>query len=132
MKLPIQISISRTSSDVIKIELRDPRAVVRFAQIEMTPHQFAMAITGLSAIEVDSELQGLEKVGKVRVHEARSKLCTDPMCNYDRRKQEKWLLINAQEESWELDTYLGSQDSISHTPEGPVLNYSVSRWEEAK
>lgn len=132
MKIPLQITISRTSSDVIRIDLRDPRAVVRFVVVEMTPHDFAMAITGLAAIEVEGTLQGLEKVGKVRVTEQRTKLCTDPECKLDRTKAEHWLLREAQEEGWELNNYLGSQGSRTHSPEGVTLHYSVSRWEDAK
>jgi hypothetical protein len=128
MKIPVQITISRDSNDRIRIELRDPGAVVRFAQIYLAPHDFALALTGLSAIECEADLVALEKVGKVRVHEPRTKVCTDPSLRYDRKKLEQWLLENAQEEGWELNPYLGSQDSTSHDPDGVKLHYWVSRW----
>jgi len=132
MNIPVKICITQTSSDVIKIELHDPAARIRFAEIEMTPHDFAMAITGLGYISSTATLDGLDKVGKIRVSEKRSKVCRDPECKYSREKCEAWLIEHAQEEGWEIQTYLGSKDSRVSTDDGAgvVLNYSVFRWED--
>lgn len=131
MKIPVQITISRDSHDRIGIELKDPRAVVRFAKVYLTPHDFVMALTGMAAIECEGDLMALEKVGKVRILEPRTKVCPDQSISCDRRKLEQWLTENAQEDGWELNNYLGSQDSTFQAPNGVGLRYSVSRWVEA-
>lgn len=127
MKTKIQISIGRRSDDVITIELTDPLSRIQFVDAEMTLEAFASAITGLSYVEMNAELRGLEHVGKVRVTEARKVYC--PLKTYDRRTLEKWLEDNMQEEGWMLNSHLGSRDSMSYAKNaGKNLHYFVYRF----
>lgn len=128
MKINAQLSINRSSRDVITLEVNCEDSHTRFLQIEMTPHDFAMIITGLSRYNLEAEVLGLDRVGKVRVRESRSIVM--PSSTYNRDEQEAWLKENAQEEGWILDPALRSQGSTSSVKDGTKLNYSVYKFVE--
>lgn len=126
-KITASITISRDSSDAINISIVDELSRQRFVRVTMTPHEFAMAVTGLSSIEAQAEVVGLEYVGLRKIIEKRSAICPLSFC--DKRELADWLLANCQEEGWTINTYLGSQGSIGHNIEGGrQLNYSVFRY----
>lgn len=130
-KITASISIGRASNDEVRIAITDEASGTRFLSVSMTPHDFAMAITGLSFIEVPAIVCGLENVGQKKITERRSVLC--PLDCYDRKILEQWLLDNCQEDGWLIRPYLGSQNSIGGSSEGGRrLNYSVYRFESVE
>jgi len=60
------------------------------------------------------------------VEESRKVLC--PLKTYRKTDLEEWLSKNAQEEGWILNNYLRSQSSVTHTEEGTILRYSVTKY----
>lgn len=129
MKISVVVSIGRNSKDEIDLTFTDNASNVQFLDVRMTPEQFAMAITGLSGIEVQAEARGLKVVGMTKIRERRSIEC--PLDTYDRKALEDWLKEHGKEEGWTVDTYLGSQGSVARQGEKIILNYAVYRFEQA-
>lgn len=123
-----RITITRNSKDVIRIAFRDDASRIEFAVAEMTPEAFGFAITGLSEQEVDLKVGFLDRVGKLRIIEARSIDC--PLQRLEKEEMRAWLRANAQEDGWILDDYLGSQSSVSPLKDGKgySLNYRVVKY----
>jgi hypothetical protein len=94
----------------------------------MTLESFASAITGLSFVEAPAEVRRLDVVGKKKISERRSVIC--PISTYDKEILKVWLIENCKEDGWELDAYLGSQNSVGYVKDGTKLNYSVFRYEQ--
>lgn len=133
-KIEGKITISRPTfgdgSESIVIRLTDKNALVQFAEVNISPRDFAMALTGLSELPVEIEANHLEKVGKVREREIRQAVCPR---HYRKDELSDWLLTNAQEDGWILDAGLRSQGSVLNNQDGSVtLNYSVTRWVDAE
>lgn len=123
-----RLTISRNNFDVIKIAIRDEASRTEFVVAEMTPETLALAITGMSEIEVVLKVQHLDRVGKLRIIEARSIDC--PLQSLEKEEMRAWLRANAQEDGWILDDYLGSQSSVSPLKDGKgySLNYRVVKY----
>jgi hypothetical protein len=98
-------------------------------EFEMKLADFAAALTGLAFVPGDMRVAGLAVVGKQRVSERRSIEC--PLDTYDKKELSQWLVENAQEEGWTLNTYLGSQTSVTRRDDKTILQYSVTKFVEA-
>lgn len=123
-----QVTISRDSSDVMRLSVVDRASGVRFFEAQFTLADFMMALTGLANVSAKSaNVVGLEHVGKFKVSERRSVLC--PLKSYDRDKLEGWLK-EQQEPGWIVDSYLGSQGSMTRPlmEEGTFLHYRVFKY----
>lgn len=124
--LKAKVTVSRSSDDLIRIRFRDEASGIQFAEARMTLEEFALAVTGLAEREAELEVTGLQYVGKRRVTEQRSIVC--PLDAYNKDKLEEWLKENAQEEGWLLNSYLGSQGSVSTRDGVTILRYSVTKY----
>lgn len=120
------VSISRDSRDNVRIRIKDSASRIEFADVSMTVEAFGYAITGLSEQEGDLIVRMLEHVGKTKVTEHREIEC--PLRTFDKNLLSDWLVENAQEEGWILNTYLGSQSSVSIVGEKIRLRYSVTKY----
>lgn len=127
-KIKANISISRSSNDMINFTLRDEASGIQFVDMKMTMVNYAQLITGLSHVEIEGEVRGLANVGKRKIRESRSAIC--PLDTYDKERLREWLFEFKAEDGWQIDAYLGSQNSIKHIPEGKRLNYSVYKFVE--
>ena len=123
-----RLSISRNSSGMINIRIRDESSRNEFINLKISPENFGLALTGLSEMECYAEVNKLSIVGKYKVTEKRSVEC--PVDTYDKSVLSEWIINNCQEEGWELNTYLGSQNSVVYRNNQRVLNYSVVKYVE--
>ena len=125
------VTISRTSKDEIRIQIKDETSRQTFATVLLTPYEFAMAVTGLSYMKCKIEVDGLENVGKQKVMENRSVLYTGSD-TYNRAGMETWIDEHCQEEGWIIKSNLGSQSSIDYNSKNNThtLNYSVYKYVE--
>ncbi len=125
-----KISITRPSygdgRNVIAIEIYDPASRTAFCRMQIDMADFAAALTGQSQMPVEMELRGLQNVGKKKITESRIALYPERLSNKEILAQ--WLKDNHQEEGWIIDTYLGSQRSISYKENGIELRYSVYKF----
>lgn len=129
MKIVGKLTISRNNQDEIVIRITDDASRTQFVKASLDPHSYAMLITGLSEVEAECEVNNLDRVGKQKIIERRSIEC--PLNTYSKDELKAWLLENAQEEGWMLDTYLGSQDSVGcSTNGGRILRYHVFKFIE--
>jgi hypothetical protein len=125
------ITITRNSSDTIRVAIRDSASRTQFVTVEMSPHDFAMALTGLAEVEANVSVCGLANVGKFKVSEARQ--ATYPGSCHDKKELERWLLEHCKEEGWIIDPYLGTKTSKSynHAAGNTTLNYRVYKFVDA-
>jgi hypothetical protein len=120
------ISINRRSDDKISVSFVDDASRTEFLDVQLSMSEMMSALTGLAYVPVKGEVRGLDVVGKERVREKRS--ITYPGRSSDRSVMQKWLTENAQEEGWTVDSYLGSQSSISYKDGETILNYAVFKF----
>lgn len=129
---PLQgaLSISRPTygdgRELIAIRFEDKASGAQFLEATVSPHDFALALTGLSRVDVDMTVRGLQVVGLKKIREARTAI--NPPQNYSKCFHEAWLQENCQEDGWILDCYLGSQSSISRSGDETTLRYAVYRY----
>ena len=129
MKIKAKLTISRDSNDVMRIAITDSAAASKIVLLEISPHDFTMALTGLARVECDAELGPIDRLGKVKDSEDRRVVCPLDSVNC-RAVLAKWIIDNCQEAGWEIDAYLGTQKSVGYRAEGGCyLNYRVVRWE---
>lgn len=122
-----KITISRCSDDSVRIGITDDASGIDFVEAIMTKEAFASALFGLAYVPVNIDVIGLEHVGKKRIYEKRTVVC--PLDGWaDRETLRKWLEDNCEEEGWILDSYLGSQSSISYKNGKTVLHYGVTKY----
>ncbi len=120
------ISIGRDSRDCINITVRDEKSSITFVEVKMTPEQFGMVITGLSMVDIEFEVRGLESVGKEKITESRT--IEYPHGGYDRKEMEEWLKENVKEDGWKVNSYLGSRGSIYYVNNKTFIKYSVYKF----
>ena len=128
--MKVKFSFGRDSRDVIRVRIRDEASGIEFVSLEMTPHDALLAITGMSEMDAECEVHGLQYVGKTRVTELRTIEC--PLDPYDRKALAEWLKANAQEDGWIVQTYLGSQNSVRRLGDKTLLQYSVRKYVETE
>lgn len=143
-----QITISRpqfgNEEEVIRIVVRDEGSRTQFLEIDMTPEQFALALTGLSERPCKIEPFRLDTVGKIRESERitfvlpQDYLDRHKLSRYYKEEIRKHMELDpeglfAQTDGWELSIYLGGQTSItSNHPDGIRINTSRTRYVERK
>lgn len=131
------ITISRPSygdgREKIRICVRDKASRGEFCEILVDYADFAKALTGLSETPMDFTCRGLENVGKKRVVEQR-RIAAPGDGLHKREFMQNWLLENAQEPGWQINSYLGSQSSITRDHDTGIyyLNYSVFKFVDAE
>lgn len=124
----VSLTISRNNQDEITIEIQDNASFARFLKVTLTPHDFAMAVTGLSHIKAPASVSQLAVVGMKKITEKRSVIC--PIDAHDKEQLRQWLLDTQQEVGWNIDGYLGSQDSVRYRQDSQCeLHYRVFRYE---
>lgn len=126
MKISASLTIGRGSDDLIRIRIKDEASRVQFAMLSISPHDFAMAVTGLSEIKVDCECNGLDHVGKQKIIEPRTAVYK--VSSIDKAFLSAWILENRQEKGWSINSYLGSQGSVTSTDGGMLLRYAVYKY----
>lgn len=121
-----KVTISRASDHLVRISIRDESSGIYFAEAALTVEAFGYAITGLAEQEAELTVRGLQWVGKQRITENRTIEC--PLDTYKREELARWLEANAQEDGWMIDSYLGSQGSVTRRDDVTILKYSVTKY----
>ena len=73
-------------------------------------------------------MRGLEHVGKKKVTEPRTAIAPKSIPSHSRDELRAWLQENRQEDGWIIDSYLGSQNSVTRDQGETVLRYSVFKY----
>jgi len=129
--MKFKVTISRDSNDNVNIRFKDLASGQRFATATLSLEQYAWAITGLSDVECDGDVSGLDVVGMTCISESRTAVY--PGDGYDKVAMSEWLVANCQEPGWRLDPFLGSQRSIGRDAEGcKTLHYRVFKYVATK
>ena len=129
-KLPANLTISKVQSSrddaYMSISITDTASGIKFTNVNVSLKQFMDALTGLSEVSCTHETRNTEYIGKHYVSEGRT--ITAPWFGYDKKAYKAWLISNAQEEGWILNSYLGSQDSVTYKDDSAILKYVVFKY----
>jgi len=133
MKHKAKLTISRPSygdgRKKITIRVEDDDAVIRFLDIEMDLADFAECITGLSYVNCEMEVRGLENVGKKR--ESMPIIFEMTAVDYDVKVDTAIKLAEeAAPEGWVCSSYFGSQDSFFYKDGKYYGRTTAYRWVE--
>ena len=124
------ITISRPSygdgRKKITIEIMDRNAVTRFLDIEIDYDKFAELVTGLSSVDCDFTVRGLDRVGKTR----ESKTLEFPFKHvYTGIKESAYKeALKQTPEGWECSSYFSSQTSFFTKDDEDYARTNITRW----
>ena len=133
-KLKGTLSISKSSLGTISVTIEDTTSGISFARIELSPAQFAEAITGLHDCPGELEIRGLQYVGKKKevehshLHIKTFVLNRLGISGYNSEQLENYLEENAQREGWLLNSSLRSRSSVINDDDGVTLHFSYTRY----
>jgi hypothetical protein len=137
MEIPMNISISRVhcsdGDDYIKVSLEDEKSGITFAVANVPMKGFAECLTGLSYVDCEGEVMGLDNVGKTMESD---KIEFEIYCSGygDERKDaakkevEKYLKKHLKGEGWESSNYFGSQDSFFNKDGKQYAQTTIRRY----
>ena len=128
--MKFNLSISRNSHNRVGITVKCKTSRQAFLKLDLSLEEYAEVITGLSHVEVEGVVNGMNLVGKEKIVESRTVRVDETIGFQGKELVADWLSRNCKEEGWELDTYLGSQKSIvyDHTNKNYTINYSVYKY----
>lgn len=131
-QITANLTITRTSNSEkgqeISIRIRDDKSGIQFFQGRIGLAEMMEVLTGLSEVEMTANVRITDNIGKSKITEKRSVVYAGNS-KYTRSVFEQFLTDNCQEEGWMVNTYLGSQSSVSYRDGKTILNYSVFRYE---
>lgn len=133
------ITISRSQASYISICVQDndSREILIDGKMELA--DFAAVVTGHGFMPIAYETGNLNRIGKLRETELatvkvdKSLLAEIPKIKpgqYGMPRLQQYLLRHCQRPGWEIDTYLGSQDSVSGSSDEPTLRFRYFRYVE--
>lgn len=116
----------------ILITLKDKKSRTRFIEVEIGYTEFTQILTGLSEVEVDFSVKGLESVGKTKVVTRRKELVPECYTPYYCHIEEisEWLQDLYGDGTTFVNTYLGSKDSFTTKDGETYVNFSTYVYEE--
>lgn len=140
------ITISRPSTsddrpEFVRIVVKDKSSRVQFLEVEVDMAEFALALTGLSEQPCVFKPHQLANVGKQKEVEritfplSKAYLDRYSLSSFDKKELASHMQNDPehifQKEGWELDTYLGSQTSVTpNHPDGIRINTTRKRYVE--
>jgi len=140
-----KLSISRPSrggradDNVISIRIKDKNSGIDFCEIEVGAEDMMKALTGLTEVPMYFSKRGVAFIGKHRQRKAFSHTVNDELLkeagvkNYDSTALKEWARSNVVPPvSWYLDSYLGSQGSVTHDYKNgtTTLNMAIYKYTE--
>lgn len=110
----------------IKISVRDIDARFEFLELEIDLASFTECLTGLSHVNCDMKVKGLENVGKKR----ESKTIEFEMSENNHRSKEEAIRLSKEvtPDGWICSGYFGSKDSFFRINGKPYARTTISRW----
>lgn len=130
-----KITITRQSSNkgdgVISISIRDELSHIEFVEAKISFNDFAEAITGLSFVDCDIMVNGLEKVG-MQI-ERKTLEFEMPESSYNDRKDIAYQeALKLCDDGWIPSSYFSSQGSFFKKDGKDFARTSASRWVEVQ
>lgn len=129
----LNIEMCRASDDRVYIVIGCDNSHSKVLELDVDLEQFAYLVTGRSLHDVPAKVKNLDKIGKKRESEE----CTyvlSPNRGMPSRGEAQYIMENEVSiihPGWEVDTYMGSQKSITqHKSGGWALNYRIHRYVE--
>lgn len=128
MKIRGAITIGRHSDQAIHIDIKDEGSGTNFVEITMSPADFATCLTGLYTTDVDVQVRGLEKVGKIREYKTES----IPRAHFGNVYEAKPELIREVLSGYEVDGWQARDDDVRnhHNYSRDSVKVIFERWVE--
>lgn len=131
MNIKGSITLSRVncshSDDYISIRLEDEAARITFAEVKLGLTGFAHMLTGLSGVECDIEVSGLENVGKIKERKQASFELPEGTKFTEERTAALAVLAEIND-GWTYSTYLGSQNTFYSDGDKCFFRTWAARW----
>lgn len=129
MKIEGNVSIL-VNREYTTIEVRDDKARITFVRLQLTPEQLSAALSCLSNVECDVEVNKLDLVGKK--HENKTLEFEVPEnLEISYLRNDEYLEKIAQShltDGWIADGYFGSQDSFFTKDGKKYARCTIRRW----
>lgn len=125
LKGKISILINREYTD---IEIEDDLANMTFVKVRLTPEQLSAVLSGISCVDCELDVRGLDKVGKK--HECKS---FEFEITYSKTKEDLVLACNEAlftqgMHEWVSDNYFQSQSSFFKKDGKDWVRCTIRRW----
>lgn len=126
-KLTISRVHSGASGDSIEVRIQDVASRIEFVSASIGMEEFAAALTGLSYVDCEAEVRGLESVGKTL--ETEELVFPLPIsADYtNRKKLAIGMLDEKTPDGWTADRYFGSQSSFFTDSSGVMHARTIIR-----
>jgi len=125
----ISISINKKR---ITIKLDDHNASTRFAEIEMTPEQFAQALSGLYYTKCNIEIHHLNRIGKTMLHKEFKFKLPKGLNYFDQDIQAEKIVKKICPKGWKPDLYFRSQNSFFEKNNKTWARTTIRKWIKRK
>lgn len=120
----------------VQLEIRDVISGVVVMSINMDYATFGKLVGSNGFVGADAEVRGIEHIGKKHVSEPRSVVCNekfDHIKGYEATgvAREQWIRDNCQEDGWQINAGLRSQNSVTRNADGSsTFRYHVFKYVE--
>lgn len=124
-----RLTISRIhgGDDIFEISIECEKSLQRFVVAEITPHDLALAMSGLASIPVNLTTKGLDKVGKYRhIKTIEFEVGNDI---HDRHESAMKEFVKHRPDGWELWGRFGSQNSFFTKDGKTYTRATIVSWQ---
>lgn len=129
------LEYSENDDGSLEMTFRDDSSAITFMTVKFDLKNVHEMLHGISSVECDIELNGIENVGKkLEIDKFSFEIPEELKYDNDRRKKLYEMALekfpdHLKEEGWEIKPYLGSQSSFTRNKEGKSLvNFTIKRY----
>lgn len=114
------------------IEVRDTASRRARVRVHLTPHQLAMALSGMGDVSAAAEWRDCELAGKRQIRKPRQITLGPEFYGYSKEDLSRYLSDYCKEKGWVVDPFLGAQHSVvwGKDRQSVTLHYTVYRFED--
>jgi hypothetical protein len=117
-----------TNDEGVEIQLRDRTSNTCFAVVKMTPAQFTAALGGLGYTECETEVFGLDKVGKKHENKEFDFIIPEELSTSSKKEELHQLALLHCPDGWTPDKYYGSKTSFFRKNGIAFARTTIRRW----
>lgn len=132
IKAQVRIGRYMNSDQEFFLEIQDEASGARFLKLEFGPEAFADLLSNRISY-MEGEVCALDVVGKEYVSQHVEVRMPDSISPYDKKEAAEYLktykpVFEKSNEGWQLDTYIGSQDSIVRQEDGVFAQLKMFKY----
>lgn len=114
--------------NIVTIEILDSDSSTTFVKVELTPEQFATALSRQMNVECNISVMGLDRIGKKMIHKVHEFEIPNNI-PYNKRKEELSEIIKETlPEGWVSDNYFASQNTFFEKDGKKYARTTIRQW----